>query len=119
MAKGVGFYKSDWFKMKEGKDLVYESIIRILMTSRKERVMRPDFGVGLNRSLFETITPDLLQDIAVTIHNAVSVYEQKVTVVDVQTELRQDENLIKIHVFMTYNDSAIQKVEELTLNYNL
>lgn len=119
MAKGVGFYSSDpddWFKIKQGKDLIYESIIRILMTTPGERVMRPAFGVGLNRSLFSLATPDTLQDLAVAIHSALENYEARAKVLDVQTEL--DDNIIKIHIFME-KETDPDEVEELTLKYNL
>lgn len=119
MAKGVGFYNKKWFAIKQDKDLLYESIIRILMTSPGERVMRPNFGVGLNRSLFEVVTPDILQDLAVTIHNAVNSYERRVDVVDVQTELGDQQDVVKIHVFMRNKERPQSEIEELTLKYTL
>jgi phage baseplate assembly protein W len=122
MARGLGFYNSDWFKIKKEKDLIYENIIRILMTSKGERVMRPDFGVGLNRSLFELVTPDTLQDIAIMIHTEIDAYEDKVTVDDVQTELTDERDAIKIHVFFSRKDiptNELNGTEELTLKYNL
>ena len=117
MAKGVGFINEDWFTIKTGKELIYESIIRILMTTPGERVMRRDFGVGLNRKLFSLATPDLLQDLAVSIHSSLDRYEDRATVIDVQTELI-DDNVIKIHIFME-KETDPDDVEELTLKYNL
>lgn len=119
MAKGVGFYNREWFSVKQGKDLLYESIIRILMTAPGERVMRPNFGVGLNRSLFEVVTPDILQDLAITIHNAINSYERRVEVVDVQTELGEAQDVIRIHVFMRNLERPDNEIEELTLKYTL
>lgn len=122
MAKGLGFYNSEWFKLKEDKDLIYENVIRILMTSKGERVMRPDFGVGLNRSLFSTVTPDVLQDIAIMIHTELSAYEDKIIVDDVRTELADERDAIKIHVFLKRKSMAVNEpnnVEELVLKYNL
>ena len=119
MAKGIGFYEKDWFSVKKDKDLLYESIIRILMTSRGERVMRPDFGVGLNKKLFEVITPDLLQDLAVTIHNTISVYENRVSIENVQTEFLEDINAIKIHIFMKNIEEPLSEAEELVIKYSL
>jgi len=122
MARGLGFYNSEWFKIKEDNDLIYENIIRILMTSKGERVMRPSFGVGLNRSLFSTITPDVLQDIAIMIHTELSSYEEKIIVDDVRTELTEQRDAIKIHVFLKKKDIATNEpknIEELTLKYNL
>lgn len=120
MAKGVGFYNEDWFVLKEDKDLIYESVIRVLMTSPGERVMRPSFGVGLNKKLFSSITPDLLQDLAVTIHNTLSLYEDRVVIKEIQTELTNERDAIKIHIFMQKkNLPSNNKVEKLTIKYNL
>lgn len=119
MAKGVGFYGKEGFAIKQGKDLLYESIIRILMTSQGERVMKPNFGVGLNRSLFEVVTPDILQDLAITIHNAINSYEKRVEVVDVQTELGEAQDAVRIHVYMRNTDRPDSEIEELTLKYTL
>lgn len=117
MAKGVGFYNKKWFSVKEDKDLITESIIRILLTSPGERVMRPGFGVGLNAQLFSLITADRLQDLAIDIHNAISNYESRVNIIDVQTEV-VDDIVVKIHIFMEYEQQPGVR-EELTLKYTL
>lgn len=121
MARGLGFYNSDWYKVKEDNDLIYENIIRILMTGKGERVMRPSFGVGLDRSLFSTVTPDVLQDIAIMIHQEVSAYEDKVVVDDVVTEMTDQRDAIKIHIFVKKRNIPTNdpKIEELILKYNL
>lgn len=117
MAVGVGFYNKPWFAIKEGKDLIYESIIRILMTSPGERVMRPQFGVGMYRKIFKLITPDMLQDLAVTIHSAIRNYEPRVTVVDIQTEFI-DPDIVKVHI-ITEKENDPTLTEEVTLNYTV
>lgn len=97
MSKGCGFYFKDWFVIKEDKDLIYESLIRILMTAPGERVMTPSFGVGVSRKLFKLVTPDMLQDLAVSIHSALRTYEPRITVVEVQTEFVEPD-ILKMHI---------------------
>jgi phage baseplate assembly protein W len=117
MARGYGFYNKDWFAIKQGKDLIYESIIRILMTSPNERVMTPTFGVGMRSKVFMTITPDTLQDLAVEIHSKLVQFENRIKVTEVQTEFNEDDLSLKIHLFTQRIDST--EIEEITLSYDI
>jgi phage baseplate assembly protein W len=118
MSKGVGFYNKDWFAMKEGKDLLYESIIRILMTAPGERVMRPDFGAGMRDNLFELVTPDFLQDLAIVIHSSLLNNEPRIVVKEVQTEFDDDEGVIKIRIISERDDDPDEN-EIITFRYNV
>ena len=117
MAIGVGFYYRPWFAVKKDKDLLYESIIRILMTSPGERPMTPTFGVGMNRKIFQLMSPDVLQDLAVNIHSQLRTYEPRVTVVDVQTEFVQPD-ILKVHVIAEKPDDPTQTTTT-TLSLNV
>lgn len=115
MSKGVGFYNKKWFAIKEDKELIAESIIRILLTKRGERVMRPSFGGGVNDLLFGLMTPDALQELAIQIHSAIQTYEGRVTVVDVQTEI-VEETAVRIRVFVEIRPGTL---EEFTFRFTL
>lgn len=115
MSKGVGFYNKKWFAIKEDKDLIAESIIRILLTKRGERVMRPDFGSGVNNLIFSLMTPDSLQELAIQIHSAIQNNERRVTVVDVQTEMIED-TAVRIRVFV---EMIPGRLEEFTFRFTL
>ena len=118
MSRGVGFYNKDWFSMKEGKDLLYESIIRILLTAPGERVMRPAFGAGMRDKLFNLATPDYLQDLAIAIHTSLLQYEQRVIVREVQTELDENENVVRVKIICERDDDP-DETEVITLKYNV
>lgn len=118
MSKGVGFYNKDWFAIKEGKDLLYESIIRILMTAPGERVMRPDFGAGMRDNLFELVTPDYLQDIAISIHSSLMRYEPRLVVKEVQTEFDSDQGIIRVRIISERQDDPDEN-EIITFRYNV
>jgi phage baseplate assembly protein W len=118
MSRGVGFYNKDWFSMKEGKDLLYESIIRILMTAAGERVMRPAFGAGMRDRLFKLATPDYLQDLAIDIHSALLQYEPRVVVKEVQTELDENEGIVRIKIICERADDP-DETEIITLKYDV
>jgi phage baseplate assembly protein W len=84
---GVAFYNNPWFVIKTGNPLIYESMTRILLTNPGQRVMLPNFGVGISQQVFGLITPDVLQDLAVNIHSQLATYEPRITVIDVITSL--------------------------------
>ncbi len=117
MSRGVGFYNKDWFSMKEGKPLLYESIIRILMTTPGERVMRPNFGAGMRDRVFDLVTPDYLQDLAIKIHTSLMQEEPRIVVQEVQTEFDSDEGIIRVKVVSERDDDP-DKSEIMTFKYN-
>lgn len=117
MARGLGFYNKPWFAIKQGKDLIYESIIRILLTSPGERVMDPTFGVGMRKKVFMTLTPDNLQDLAVEIHSKLSNEEPRIKILEVQTEYLEEDHALRIHIITQRVDDTSQ--EEITLKYNI
>jgi phage baseplate assembly protein W len=118
MARGVGFYGKDFFSMKSGKDLLYESIIRILLTSPGERVMRPTFGAGMKSQLFNLVTPDYLQDLAITIHSSLIENERRIVVKEVQTEFDETEGIVKVKVITERQDDPDED-EVITFRYNV
>lgn len=55
LGRGLSFpiaVKKDRLVMAEGEELIRQSILTILGTAKGERVMRPDFGCGLNELVF-------------------------------------------------------------------
>lgn len=62
---------------------VRESICIILRTRRGERLMRPDFGCGLDRYLFEPATVSTLRLIQEEVKIALQRWEPRVTLDDV------------------------------------
>jgi len=80
---GPGFYNNTFLKIKSDKNLISESISRILMTTPGERVGRPNFGSGLRKLLFETTNDIYLQDLKRMIESAINLYEPRVNVRDV------------------------------------
>lgn len=77
------------FLLSEGEEDIAEAIRIILKTSRGERVMRPDFGCGLNDFVFGTTDDTTLRLLESDIRQAITVWEPRVT--DVEVEVTQDE----------------------------
>ncbi|MCL2707221.1 MAG: GPW/gp25 family protein [Dehalococcoidia bacterium] len=80
------------------EDHVKQSLRSILLTAQGERVMRPDFGSGLNAYLFEGIDATTTSLIKRDIRNTIARFEPRVELLDV-------------HVRNTARDPAVLCVE--------
>lgn len=71
------------------EDDVRESILIILGTRRNERVMRPDFGAGLEDFVFETINTTTIETLKRRVREALIDWEPRIDVeaVEVTAEL--------------------------------
>lgn len=76
--------------LSEGEEDIAEAIRIILKTSRGERVMRPDFGCGLNDFVFDTMDDTTLRLLESDITQAITVWEPRVK--DVEVEVTQDDS---------------------------
>jgi phage baseplate assembly protein W len=62
---------------------IRESIMIILGTKKGERVMRPDFGCGINNFVFESINSLVLGQIKSSIVEALTRYEPRIELIDI------------------------------------
>lgn len=74
--------------------LIRNDLLQLLLTSPGERVMRPDFGSGIRRFLFEPITTQTMSSLRRNIEQTVSKYERRVNLKEVR--ITQDETLVNI-----------------------
>jgi hypothetical protein len=78
---------------------IYQSIRIIMGTEPGERQMRPDFGAGLARFVFEPLSTTLLALIRTRVQEALVDWEPRIDVEEVKTSLdRQEGNLVRIEV---------------------
>ncbi len=70
--------------MSEYEEDIRESIWIILSTSKGERVMRPDFGCGINDFVFASIDSSTLALIESTVREALILWEPRIEVIDVK-----------------------------------
>ena len=79
----VGLALDDDIAMVEDAEDIRQSIRIILETDPGERVMRPDFGAGLRRLLFEPITTNTLALVQHRVEEALTTWEPRIDVIDV------------------------------------
>lgn len=80
----------------EDSDLIRQSIIQIVMTQRGERVMRPDFGSGVMRYVFENNDELLEQQIRTEVFASVARHEPRAIIQAVSVDQEDNEVIISI-----------------------
>jgi len=84
--------------------LIKNDLLQLLLTSPGDRVMRPSFGTGIRKFVFELITTETIETLRQSIQDAVDTYEPRVTVssIDIDTS-NQDNNVVQIKLFGYFN----------------
>lgn len=102
LGKGWGFpLKEDdstGVAISHGEDSVQESIWIILATSPGERLMRPDFGCGIHRFVFEVNDAATIGQVTKEVRNALIRWEPRIDVLDVDTEVKGRGEMLLINV---------------------
>ncbi|OLB36161.1 MAG: baseplate protein [Acidobacteria bacterium 13_2_20CM_57_17] len=82
-----------------GEENIAESIWVILATAQGERQMRPQFGCSMQEFVFASNNPSTFGNVAHLVRKALTEYEPRVDVRDVQVQITPDEpNKVLIRV---------------------
>jgi phage baseplate assembly protein W len=90
------------FAWQSGAALVRQSILLILDTEPGERVMRPDFGCGLNRYLMEPNNPATRAAIARDITAALTAWEPRIELAAVDVAATGDPAAALVSISYTH-----------------
>lgn len=117
--KAVGFNlpfksKSIFTVNYETKEAIKNNLINFILTGIGERYLNPQFGVSIRNKIFDQITSDTLTDIEFTIKRGVSIYFQRVEVLDCIATGIPDQNQIQILFKYRVVDTPIE--DELVVN---
>lgn len=81
------------------KELVKQNFKTLLLTIPGERIMMPDFGVGLQTYLFENLESGGVSGVAAAINNQVSKYMPYINVLNIDTKNSEDnEHLASVSI---------------------
>ena len=94
-------------------DAVVSSIDNILRTRKMERVMVRDFGSDLNDLLFENMSSALISNIADSIRDAITTWDNRVIVNSVDVNTHPDKN--SIDIIMSFSIKGYDKIFEHTV----
>lgn len=88
------------------RDQIKSNLINLILTNKGERVMNPEFGSDIRRSLFEQITEDLVESATNKITTAVSIFLPEITIVNITVTPQPDQNSISVVVDYVINISG-------------
>jgi phage baseplate assembly protein W len=83
--------------------LIRNDLLQLLLTAPGERMMRPTFGTPIRRFVFESMTDSNINQLRSDIIAAIKQFEPRVIVSDVKMETTDDNNLLSIKVYGTFN----------------
>jgi|TARA_B100000073_G_scaffold76229_1_gene57554 hypothetical protein len=82
----------------KNEDAIKQAVKHIVLTVRGEKVFRPFFGSSINTALFENFNPVLVDDIALSIEDALLAHEPRVKVEEVEVLEDIDANSLDITI---------------------
>jgi phage baseplate assembly protein W len=87
------------------KDQIKSNLINLLLTSKGERVMNPNFGCDLKKFLFEGITDNNVGTLRNDILSSVSLYIPEITITNITLSPNIDNNLVGLTIDYRLNIS--------------
>jgi phage baseplate assembly protein W len=91
-AKGV------FNKTYSTKEQIKSNLINLLLTDKGERIMNPEFGADLRKSLFDNITSDNNELLRLKIIDAINIFIPEVELTNVDIEPNIDFNTLNVTI---------------------
>lgn len=102
--------------IKTLKALIKQNFKMLILTNPGERVMDPEFGVGIRQFLFENFESDVYARIDQKIREQTSIYLRVVLIRSIEFGRRtEDENLLALRLEYTIPDIAVRDLLEFTI----
>tara|TARA_R100000697_G_C5433150_1_gene193308 strand:- start:694 stop:1062 length:369 start_codon:yes stop_codon:yes gene_type:complete len=108
---------SDGYRnIKSFRDLIKQNLKMLLLTNRGERVMIPNYGVGINQFLFENFNESTFAQIESEILEQVAIYMPVVNITEMSfTPNSSDPNALIVRISYTIPDIAVKDLLEFTI----
>jgi phage baseplate assembly protein W len=112
-----GFYTP----IKDYKNLVIQNFKMLLLTSPGEKIMNPDFGVGMKDFLFEQNVTQTQNAIASRINSQVNKYLPYINISDINFSTREQDDSLPpeyLRIAITFSVQSIGLAEVLVMVFN-
>jgi len=96
----------DFAKIKD-KDVILISLRNIITTPRGSRMFLPDFGTSLYLYLFDQLDEVTLSSLREELMAQISIWEDRITLHDVQIESATEEQAIFVNVIFSFNNETL------------
>ncbi|GGO94455.1 GPW/gp25 family protein [Wenjunlia tyrosinilytica] len=98
---------------------VHQAIRIVLGTNPGERAMRPDFGAGLDRFVFEPVSPTTMTRVRTRVHDALVDWEPRIDILDVVVTCADPEQRNRLDIEVQYRVRATNGVHNLVYPFYL
>ena len=105
---------------KKFAEIASQNLNHLILTIPGEKIMDPEFGVGIKKYLFEQNTFSTRSDISSQIRRQAARYLPYITIEDIQfgdTEAEMDSSTLSVAIF--YNITPIDLADILIINVDL
>jgi phage baseplate assembly protein W len=108
---------TDGFGMiKDIQEMIRQNLKMLILTNPGERMMDPNFGVGMKQFLFQTYSENVYAEIDSKIREQVSIYIPAVKIQDVKFySIEEDSNILKFRLVYSIPAIAINDLLDLTI----
>lgn len=108
---------TDGFGMiKDIQEMIRQNLKMLILTNPGERVMDPNFGVGMKQFLFQTYSENVYSEIDSKIREQVSIYIPAVKIQDVKFySIEEDSNILKFRLVYSIPAIAVNDLLDLTI----
>lgn len=121
LGQGFAFpftFKDGQVQQAEGDDLVAQSIIQILATRKGERLMRPDYGCGINELVFAANNSTTATQFEFLVRDALDKFEPRIEVLTVKA-IADSSNRNQLNIHLEYKVKAINSSRNLVYPFYL
>ena len=102
--------------IKRLKALIKQNFKMIILTNPGERVMQPEFGVGIKQFLFENFSDNVYADIDVKIREQAATYLPVIRIINLEFGTNSmDSNEISIRIEFSIPDIAERDLLQFTI----
>jgi len=89
------------FLMNSYDSQVRQSILLIVRTAKGERIMRPEFGAGLNKMVFEPNNPSTIAILEHEVREALTKFEPRIDIIGIKVK-SEGNNSERINIHLDY-----------------
>jgi phage baseplate assembly protein W len=97
------------------KDQVKSNLINLLLTTKGERIMNPEFGCDLKKFIFEGIIDTNIENLKQNLLLNISIFIPEITVTDIMVIPDYDSNTIDLNVNYYLNISQLS--DQVTVQF--
>ncbi len=97
------------------KDQIKSNLINLLLTTKGERVMNPEFGCDLKKFIFEGIEDTNIENLKQNLLLNISIFIPEITITDIILTPNYDDNIVDLNINYYLNVSQIS--DQVTVQF--